>query len=161
MDRFLASTRQSEPSIFSSQSPLATVTINDSLDASELSVPSTNGGDFEINWEQLYFAGKRLVGAVYRQRHKRVIGTGAKISWVWQHGAELEHQGSRYWLCRRCHQSKKYHNQLLSAKGTSHIHERITYYEKAVQFFPLLQGILSNELMQLPRPLRSPTSIPG
>src|SRR5437667_10203331 len=99
MDRFLASRRLSEPSISSSQSPLASITIDDSLDASELSAPSrksgpsTNGGDFEINWEQLYFAGKKLTGAVYRQRHKRVVGTGAKISWVWQHGAELEHRG--------------------------------------------------------------------
>ena len=144
MDRFLVSTRQSEPSIFSSQSPLATVTINDSLDASELSVPSTNGGDFEINWEQLYFAGKRLVGAVYRQRHKRVIGTGAKISWVWQHGAELEHQGSRYWLCRRCHQSKKYHNQLLSAKGTSHIHEHMAAHHLLRESGPVLSSTSRN-----------------
>ena len=52
--------------------------------------------EFDIDWENIWHNGKRLVGVKRRPRHKRVVGTKIKESWIYQHGANLEHNGVRY-----------------------------------------------------------------
>ncbi|KAI8417264.1 hypothetical protein FOFC_03577 [Fusarium oxysporum] len=49
--------------------------------------------EFEIDWENIWHGGKRLMGAKRRPRHRRVIGTKIKESWIYRHGANLEHHG--------------------------------------------------------------------
>jgi hypothetical protein len=75
---------------------------------------------FDIDWENIWHSGKQLVGVKKRPRHKRVIGTKIKESWIYQHGANLEHSGVRYWLCRLCHMKKSYSTALYVSSGTSH-----------------------------------------
>ncbi|KAF6528137.1 hypothetical protein HZS61_008439 [Fusarium oxysporum f. sp. conglutinans] len=50
--------------------------------------------EFEIDWENIWHGGKRLMGAKRRPRHRRVIGTKIKESWIYRHGANLEHHGA-------------------------------------------------------------------
>ncbi|KAG6988733.1 hypothetical protein FOFC_20727 [Fusarium oxysporum] len=76
--------------------------------------------EFEIDWENIWHGGKRLMGAKRRPRHRRVIGTKIKESWIYRHGANLEHHGVRYWLCRICHVKKSYSTALFVSSGTSH-----------------------------------------
>ncbi|KAJ0124183.1 Uncharacterized protein HZ326_31401, partial [Fusarium oxysporum f. sp. albedinis] len=76
--------------------------------------------EFEIDWENIWHGGKRLMGAKRRPRHRRVIGTKIKESWIYRHGANLEHHGVRYWLCRICHVKKSYSTALYVSSGTSH-----------------------------------------
>ncbi|KAG8664428.1 hypothetical protein FPOAC2_13381 [Fusarium poae] len=45
------------------------------------------------DWENIWHGGKRLMGAKRRPRHRRVIGTRIKESWIYRHGANLEHHG--------------------------------------------------------------------
>jgi hypothetical protein len=33
---------------------------------------------------------------------------GGAVSWVYKHGAELEDQNGKYWLCQRCHEKGDY-----------------------------------------------------
>jgi hypothetical protein len=72
------------------------------------------------DWENIWHGGKRLMGAKRRPRHRRVIGTRIKESWIYRHGANLEHHGVRYWLCRICHVKKSYSTALYVSSGTSH-----------------------------------------
>jgi hypothetical protein len=41
--------------------------------------------EFEIDWENIWHGGKRLMGAKRRPRHRRVIGTKIKKSWIYRH----------------------------------------------------------------------------
>ncbi|KAK2670197.1 hypothetical protein RAB80_014392 [Fusarium oxysporum f. sp. vasinfectum] len=54
--------------------------------------------EFEIDWENIWHGGKRLMGDKRRPRHRRVIGTKIKESWIYRHGANLEHHGVLYGL---------------------------------------------------------------
>ncbi|OBS16247.1 hypothetical protein FPOA_13050 [Fusarium poae] len=76
--------------------------------------------EFQIDWENIWHGGKRLMGAKRRPCHRRVIGTKIKESWIYRHGANLEHHGVRYWLCRICHVKKSYSTALYVSSGTSH-----------------------------------------
>ncbi|KJZ68529.1 hypothetical protein HIM_12077 [Hirsutella minnesotensis 3608] len=76
--------------------------------------------DFVIDWDNIWHGGKRLVGARRRPRHKRVIGTRIKESWIYKYGANLEHKGIQYWLCKICHINKSYSTALYASSGTSH-----------------------------------------
>ncbi|KAM3519814.1 hypothetical protein MY4038_009658 [Beauveria bassiana] len=50
--------------------------------------------ELDIDWENIWHCGKRLVGAERRPRQKRVVGTEIKESWIYRHGANLEHNGA-------------------------------------------------------------------
>ncbi|KAL5583913.1 hypothetical protein FOVSG1_015264 [Fusarium oxysporum f. sp. vasinfectum] len=50
--------------------------------------------EFDIDWENIWHCGKRLVGVKKRPRHRRVVGTKMKESWIYRHGANLEHKGT-------------------------------------------------------------------
>ena len=76
--------------------------------------------EFDIDWENIWHNGKRLVGVKRRPRHKRVVGTKIKESWIYQYGANLEYDGARYWLCRICHVKRSYSKALYASSGTAH-----------------------------------------
>jgi hypothetical protein len=76
-------------------------------------------GGFDIDWENIWHCGKRAVRAKKRHRHKRVIDIKIKESWIYQHGANSDYNGVRYWLCRLCHGKKSY-SALYASSGTSH-----------------------------------------
>lgn len=80
----------------------------------------TSSCEFDIDWENIWHCGKRLLGAKKRPRHRRVIGTKIKESWIYRHGANLEHKGVRYWLCRFCHEKRSYSTALYASSGTAH-----------------------------------------
>ena len=69
-------------------------------------------------------------GAKLRQRHKRVIDTEAPISWIWDHGVDIEHEGKRYWLCKHCHEAKQYRDQLYSGYGTQYAAKHLGKHHK-------------------------------
>ena len=76
--------------------------------------------EFNIDWENIWHNSKRLVGVKRRPRHKRVVGTKVKESWIYRHSANLEHDGVRYWLCRICHVKRSYSKALYASSGTAH-----------------------------------------
>jgi|SRR5579871_587557 len=77
---------------------------------------------FDIDFTTLRYRGKLLEDVQYRLRHKRILNSRAKISWVYQHGADLQAKGyEKLWLCRTCHLKKDYSSQLFDAKSTSSI----------------------------------------
>ncbi|EWY79581.1 hypothetical protein FOYG_17275 [Fusarium oxysporum NRRL 32931] len=90
--------------------------------------------EFDIDWENIWHCGKRLVGAKKRPRHKRVIGTKIKESWIYQHGANLDHNGVRYWLCRLCHEKKSYATALYASSGTSHATRHLLRQHQIAEF---------------------------
>jgi hypothetical protein len=102
------------------------IPLDDGFEAAHASPEATTDetdaspSEFDIDWENIWHGGKRLVGAKKRPRHKRVIGTKIKESWIYRHGANLEHRGVRYWLCRICHMKKSYSTALYVSSGTSH-----------------------------------------
>ncbi|KAJ3454427.1 hypothetical protein MRS44_018321 [Fusarium solani] len=49
--------------------------------------------EFDIDWENIWHSGKRAVGAKKRHRHKGVVDTKIKESWIYRHGANLDHNG--------------------------------------------------------------------
>ena len=81
---------------------------------------TSNICEFSIDWENIWHGNKRLIGVEYRPRHRRTVGTKIKESWIYQYGANLEHQGTRYWLCRECHIKKRFHTALYCSSGTAH-----------------------------------------
>ena len=115
----VSSTPQSLPS----RPPL--ILFDEDVEAIRASPDATSETDaspseFNIDWENIWHGGKRLVGAKKRPRHKRVIGTKIKESWIYRHGANLEHRGVRYWFCRICHVKKSYSTALYVSSGTAH-----------------------------------------
>jgi len=77
---------------------------------------------FDIQFATLEYRGELLQGVQYRPRNKRVLNTKAKVSWVYQHGADLQAKGhQKLWLCKLCHETKKFRSQLFNAKSTSSI----------------------------------------
>ena len=82
--------------------------------------------EFDIDWTNIWHGSARLEGAKLRPRHRRVINTKAKESWIFRHGASLEHKKARYWLCRLCHLKKSYSTALYSAAGTTHAAKHLT-----------------------------------
>jgi hypothetical protein len=82
---------------------------------------------FDIKFKTLEYHGQTLRDVQYRSRSKRALSTRAKVSWVYQHGADLQAKDSeKLWLCKRCHQQSTYASQLIDAKSTS----SITYHLK-------------------------------
>src|SRR5205823_6737482 len=68
------------------------------------------------------YRGRPLQDVQYRSRNKRALSAKAKISWVYQHGADIQAKDhEKLWLCMRCHLQKDYDSQLLNAKSTSSI----------------------------------------
>lgn len=76
--------------------------------------------EFDIDWENTWHGGKRLLGAKKRPRHRRGVGTNVKESWIYRHGANLEHKGMSYWLCKLCHERRSYSTALYASSGTAH-----------------------------------------
>lgn len=77
---------------------------------------------FDIQFDTLTYRGQLLQGVQYRPRNKRVLNTKGKVSWVYQHGADLQAKGhNKLWLCRRCHLEKAFSSQLFNATSTSSI----------------------------------------
>ena len=101
--------------------------------------PGTTAGDasqceFNIDWENIWHCGKRLVGVKKRPRHRRVVGTKMKESWIYQHGANLEHKGVRYWLCRLCHEKRSYSTALYASSGTAHAARHLLRQHQITEF---------------------------
>ncbi|KJZ69476.1 hypothetical protein HIM_11138 [Hirsutella minnesotensis 3608] len=96
--------------------------VNETCETSFTSQNDTDASwwDFTIDWENIWHGGKRLLGARRRPRHKRVVGTRIKESWIYRYGANLEHRGVRYWLCKICHIKKSYSTALYASSGTAH-----------------------------------------
>ena len=103
------------PQSVSSYLPLATTGTTP-----ETSPDDSSQCEFDIDWENIWHGGRRLVGAKKRPRHRRVVGTKMKESWIYRHGANLEPRGVRYWLCRLCHEKKSYSTALYASSGTAH-----------------------------------------
>ena len=82
--------------------------------APEGTADDTSSCEFDVDWENIWHCGKRLLGA------KRLIGTKIKESWIYQYGANLEHKGVRYWFFRFCHEKRSYSTALYASSGTAH-----------------------------------------
>jgi hypothetical protein len=106
--------------------------------------------EFHIDWENIWHSGKRLVGAKRRPRHKRVIGTKIKESWIYRYGANLEHREVRYWLCSICHLRKSYSTALYVSSGTSHAARHLIRQHQITEFGESDAG----RKTPLPSPLR-------
>ena len=92
--------------------------------SSETSLPSSTSHacTFDIKFNTLKYHGQLLQNVQYRPRNKRLLNTKAKISWIYQHGADLQAKNhEKLWLCKRCHEDKDYVSQLFNAKSTSSI----------------------------------------
>ena len=75
---------------------------------------------FDIQFDTLTYRGQLLQDVQYRPRNKRVLNTKAKVSWVFQYGADLQVKGhKKLWLCKRCYKKKKVSSQLFNAISTS------------------------------------------
>ena len=91
--------------------------------------PSTNAhapghcAVFPIDHSRLRIDGKPCPKLEFRIREKRALG--GRISWVYKHGAELDHLGAKYWLCQRCHLSRSTKQQLFTAGSTSSIADHL------------------------------------
>jgi hypothetical protein len=90
--------------------------------------------EFDIDWENIWHCGRRLIGAKKRPRHRRVVGTNMKESWIYRHGANLEHGGVRYWLCRLCHEKRSYSTALYASSGTAHAARHLVRQHQIVEF---------------------------
>ncbi|KAH7468076.1 putative oxidoreductase [Fusarium oxysporum f. sp. matthiolae] len=90
--------------------------------------------EFDIDWENIWHCGKRLVGVKKRPRHRRVVGTKMKESWIYRHGANLEHKGVRYWLCRLCHEKRSYSTALYASSGTAHAARHLLRQHQIAEF---------------------------
>lgn len=90
--------------------------------------------EFDIDWENIWHGGKRLVGARKRVRHRRVVGTKTKESWIYRHGANLEHKGIRYWLCKLCHEKRSYSTALYASSGTAHAARHLLRQHQVAEF---------------------------
>ena len=96
-------------------------TISDTSDTSRPSRTS-HACTFDIQFDTLRYRGKILQDVQYRPRSKRVLNTKAKVSWVYQHGADLQAKGhEKLWLCKLCYEKKDPSSQLFSAISTSSI----------------------------------------
>ncbi|KAF5228595.1 hypothetical protein FANTH_14457 [Fusarium anthophilum] len=90
--------------------------------------------EFDIDWENIWHCGKRLVGVKKRPRHRRVVGTKMKESWIYRHGANLEHKGVRYWLYRLCHEKRNYSTALYASSGTAHAARHLLRQHQIAEF---------------------------
>ena len=90
--------------------------------------------EFDIDWENIWHNSKRLVGVKMRPRHKRVIGTKIKESWIYQHGANLDYGGVRYWLCKICHERRSYSTALYASSGTAHASKHLLRMHQITEF---------------------------
>ncbi|OWT43215.1 transposase-like protein [Pochonia chlamydosporia 170] len=57
-----------------------------------------------------------------------------KESWIYRHGANLEHGGVRYWLCRLCHEKRSYSTALYASSGTAHAARHLVRQHQIVEF---------------------------
>ena len=121
------------------ESETAPTPTSETLSETTLSTDANPSTRFLIQWDRLRHNNKALNGATLRQRHKRVIGTSVKISWIWEHGADIQWNSKRIWLCRRCHTSKKYHQGVLIYNGTTHITEHLERCHKISETGPIVQ----------------------
>lgn len=126
-----------------SSSPLSELSLtrvpdpNQALPSSErcsaLSTRSTPSSDdsshsctFPIQWNKVTKNGRIFNGLHYRPRHKTLLGTNRRPSWIFDHGADLEDSdGTRVWVCRRCHLTKRYHDGVYQGEGTQHQSEHL------------------------------------
>jgi hypothetical protein len=139
----MSSSRDPSPVPSTSQSLLSRsrpTRVDDGLDftptTSEATPDETNTSrcEFDIDWENIWHNGKRLVSVKRRSRHKRVIGTKIKESWIYQHGANLEHDGVRYWLCKICHMKRRYSTALYASSGTTHAARHLLREHQITEF---------------------------
>lgn len=86
---------------------------------------------FPINWGALRrHDGTILKGIQYRIRDKRSVGRRVKVSWIYSHGAELEHSNDKYFLCADCHTKKRYISQLFAAESTTAAIQHLMEFHK-------------------------------
>ena len=107
MQRFLTHHQSEHTSSESFNSPPSTenmpILMDDDAPHNESATPTSTptpipsaGTLFSITWTALRHGGQLLTGAHYRPCHKHVIGTKIKPFWVFNHGADLEHEGKYY-----------------------------------------------------------------
>jgi hypothetical protein len=130
-----AQNQSSNPSNPSSLSITTTDTLNAApapspspaaLEAARAATPS-HCAVFTINWDKIRKDGRRTE-MQWRIRNKRSLGNG--VSWVYKHGAELEDQEGKYWLCQRCHEKGNYKSQLFIGDSTSSIIDHLRIIHK-------------------------------
>ncbi len=86
---------------------------------------------FPINWAVIRrHDGAILKGIQYRIRDKRSVGRRVKVSWIYSHGAELEHSNDKYFLSADCHTKKRYISQLFAAESTTAAIQHLTEFHK-------------------------------
>lgn len=86
---------------------------------------------FPIDWAVIRrHDGTILKGIQYRIRDKRSVGKRVKVSWIYSHGAELEHSNDKYFLCADCHTKKRYISQLFAAESTTAAIQHLTEFHK-------------------------------
>lgn len=93
----------------------------------------SHNAEFDIDWENIWHCGKRLVGPKKRHRHNRVVGTKTKESWICRHGANLDHNGLRYWVFRLCYE-KKSCSALYASSGASHAARHLLCRHQIAEF---------------------------
>jgi hypothetical protein len=106
---------------------------------------------FDIKFDTLKYKGQLLQDVQYRQRDKRVLNTRARISWIYQHGADLQANGyAKLWLCKICHERGNYSSQLFDAKSTSsasthleNVHETFSDSKKKISQARILSTQIS------------------
>jgi hypothetical protein len=109
-----------------------TAQLSISNDAGSETLPPPQSSDtshacvFDIQFDNLWYRGKRLKNVEYRTRGKRAL-SGPGVSWVYQHGADLKAKRfEKLWLCKKCYLEKTPTSQIFDAKSTS----SITYHMK-------------------------------
>ncbi|PWI63935.1 hypothetical protein PCL_02788, partial [Purpureocillium lilacinum] len=65
---------------------------------------------------------------------QRVVGTKTKESWIYRHGANLEHKGIRYWLCKLCHEKRSYSTALYASSGAAHAARHLLRQHQVAEF---------------------------
>ena len=108
------------------QTPSPSPLFDTALAAGRVGTPS-HCVAFAINWDSIRKDGKPL-DLQWRIRNKRSLGNG--VSWVYEHGAELENGKGKYWLCRRCHEKGNYKSQLFVGDSTSSIMDHLRVVHK-------------------------------
>lgn len=75
--------------------------------------------EFDIDWRTSGTAENELWAPKRGIVTKGLSAERIKESWIYRHGANLDHNGVRYWLCRLCHVKKSY-SAVYASSGTPH-----------------------------------------
>ena len=107
---------------------------------SRATTPSSHSSVFPLRLDAIWYEGKCLTGVKYRPRHSRIINTNARISWIYEHGADIEADGEnnkKLWLCKDCHISRRPGQSVFKATSSSsaanHLNRKHSIFEVDVE----------------------------